>query len=223
MAEGPADTCICVYFRDTPECVHEAAAIAAGPLSRLLRSSCRLQFVCAVSPEKRAALFREVMAAQPAIHFSFLPDTASKAEALRYAIDLPGRERYFMWFDSPACLQPQTDARSWWFRAIRQLRVAELVGAVYRAPVTEKHCTWLQQQLRDFEAPCPKYVNCVASNWMLAHRSDMRSWPWPQPDTADADIAVLLGLWLHAKKLRVNHFRDDVRVAAECGVEKALC
>lgn len=223
MAEGPADTCICVYFRDTPDCVAAAATAAAGPFSRLLRAGCQLRFVCAVSPETRTPLFREVAAVQPTIQFAFLADTATKAEAFRFALDLPTRSRYFMWFDSPVGLQNKTDARRWVARAIRQLRVAELVGAVYRAPVLPQHGTWLQQQLLDFEFQCPKYVNCVASNWMLAHRADFLSWPCPKPDTPDADIDVMLGLWLYAKKLRVNHFRDDVCFAAECGAEKALC
>lgn len=221
MAEGPASTCVCVFFRDTPECVSDAAAAVAGPITRLLSLGCRIRFVCAVSPEKRSAIFSRVMAEKPAIQFIFLPDTASKADAMHFALNSPTPEQYFAWFDNPTTLQAKTDARGWLFRAVRQLRVAELVGAVYRAPVEPRHCSWLQRQLLDFEFHCPKYVNCVTSNWLLAQRSDLLNWSWPKPDMTETDMDVFLGLWLHAKKMRVNHFRDDVQTTANnCGIEK---
>jgi hypothetical protein len=204
--------------------VQEATAAVTGPFSRLLSLGCRVRFVCAVSPDRRAQIFSSVIAEQSAVQLLFLPDTASKAEAFHFALQQPTPEQYFMWFDSPAGLKPRADARGWLFRAIRQLRVAEVVGAVDRGAVTEKHCAWIQRRIGNFEFRCPKYVNYIASNWLLARRSSLLEWEWPVPEMDDSEMDLLLGLWLYAKKLSINHFRDDVQIDAnEFGAEKALC
>lgn len=222
MAEGPAETGVCVFFRDTADCYEQASNAARGQIGKLASLGCVLRFICAVSASKRTELFRRVMDAQPTIQFCFLPETVGKTEAMSFGFrQTTGYEKYFMWFDGTTKLNAEVSASLWLARAIRQLRVADLVGAVYRSPVAEQHCAWLQKRICNHRAICPKYVNYVASNWFVTRRNFFADLRWPDTSASDDDMDVLLGLLMHEKKFRVNHFRDNV-----CHVtnsEKALC
>lgn len=211
MAEGPAEIGACVFFRDTPDCFERVADVARGQIGKLLPLGCALRFICAVPATKRTEIFRRVMDVQPAIQFCFLSETVGKAEAMHFGFQqATSHERYFMWFDSATKIDQNISVRLWLTRAIRQLRVADLVGAVYRSPVSEQHCVWLQKRICNYRVPCPKYVNYVSGNWFVTRRDFFVDLRWPDTAVSDDDMDVLLGLLMHAKKFRVNHFRDNV-------------
>lgn len=222
MAEGPAETGVCVFFRDTDDCAELAATAARGQIGKLASLGCVLRFICAIAASKRTEVFRRVMDAQPTIQFCFLPETTGKAKAMSFGFQqATSYEKYFMWFDGDTRLDTDISAGLWLSRAIRQLRVADLVGAVYRSPVTDQHCEWLQKRICNHRVICPKYVNYIAGNWFVTRRNFFADLRWPDVTVADDDMDVLLGLLMHAKKFRVNHFRDNVR--HETHSEKALC
>ena len=222
MAEGPAETGVCVFFRGAADCAAQASNVARSQIGKLASLGCALRFICSVSTASRTEIFRRVMDVQPTIQFCFLPETVGKAEAMSFGFrQATGYEKYFMWFDADTKLDADVSASRWLARSIRQLRVADLVGAVYRSPVADQHCDWLQKRICNHRAICPKYVNYVASNWFVTRRNFFSDLRWPDPLVSDDDMDVLLGLLMHAKKFRVNHFRDNVRHGTNS--EKALC
>jgi hypothetical protein len=223
MAEGPADTCVCVLFYGADDyCFQLAQRVLNEPLRQLARLNVEFRFgMNAVGDATRQ--FVEAAAAE---HFNGAELFCSAQNIYKYPImrrmfyEKPLRAPVTMWFDDNSYLNPAVDVQQWYERITKQLSNCSVIGSVYTQGLVGGQADWIRAQPWFNSRPPGPYVKYPVGGWWAAQTAVLQQFDWPVPEIKHYGGDVMLGELCKQQDLLLCHFRDDVLIQTNSsGVE----